>query len=401
MTNRSLVVALSLFLALITACTNSPGLPPAPDPRPTEVSSIPPTTIPQVPAPSPETVRHIGKLSLPLTLHRPRAAHTATRLADGRVLITGGFRSAGTAEIPIRSAEIFDPQTMNFTPVSDMIEARAGHTATLLPDGRVLIAGGWGEDGRLSTVELFDPPRNQFSAAASMSAPRAGMTATLLPDGRVLFAGGDLARNQPQLIAEIYDPQTNRFVPSGELNHGRFSHTATLLPDGLVLIAGGRSDNEGTVLTEAEIYDPASEKFVLAGRASRVRHKHAAILLQDGRVLIAGGSDAHDWEGQYRSAEIYDPQTGTFTPTADLHNARFKLRDAALLLNDGTVLIGGGHRQLELFNPQSAEFTEVGQVADDYYFATLTHLQDNRVLIVGGYNGDIQPNSSAWIYDYN
>src|SRR5688572_15927297 len=130
-------------------------------------------------------------LSPSLKMNIERAAHTATLLPAGKVLIAGGFREEGTSEIAIASAELFDPATNTFIAISDMNGPRDGHTATLLPNGKVLIAGGWNQTGRTATAELYDPQTRTFSYTGSMSTPRQGMTATLLKDGRVLIAGGD------------------------------------------------------------------------------------------------------------------------------------------------------------------------------------------------------------------
>jgi N-acetylneuraminic acid mutarotase len=223
------------------------------------------------------------------------------------------------------------------------------------------------------------------------------MTATLLEDGRVLIAGGESARNTPQLIAEIYDPATNTFIQTGNLNRGRFAHTATLLNDGNVLFIGGSSGNS-TVLASAEIYDPTTGTSTPTGDLSLVRYKHAAVLLQDGKVLVLGGSDENDWNGQYTSAEVYDPSTDTFTRTADLNQERFKLADAVVLLNNGDVLVGGGNRQVEIYDARNQRFVPGEKLDDDYYSSVLTRLQDGRVLITGGYNSQIQPSDKAWIY---
>jgi WD40 repeat protein len=328
-----------------------------------------------------------------------RAAHTATRLQDGRVLIAGGFREEGTSEIAIASAEIFDPQANTFTPTSDMNEPRDGHTATLLPlaDGKVLIAGGWNQHGRSSTAELYDPQTGTFEYTGSLMSPRQGMTATLLPGGLVLIAGGDSARNSLQIMAELYDPTTKTFTPAGTLNQGRMAHTATLLPDGRVLLVGGASDN-GEVLASAEIYDPATGQFTLTAEANLVRYKHTAVLLRDGNVLILGGSNEKDWTGKYDSAEIYDAQAGTFAQVARMNQERFKLAEAAVLLPNGNVLVGGGDRQLEIFDSHSRTFLTAGALDDDYYYSVLTSLQNGQVLITGGYNGDILPSDKAWLY---
>lgn len=339
-----------------------------------------------------------GSLSTTPRMNTGRAAHTATLLPDGKVLIAGGFREEGTREVAIASAEIYDPAMNRFSPTGEMIEARSGHTATLLPNGLVLIAGGWGVNSILASAELYDSQTGQFQQAASLSAPRAGMTATLLQDGRVLIVGGESEHNMSQLAAEIYDPATDRFTLSGNLNTGRAAHTATLLKDGRVLLTGG-STGENTVLSSAEVYDPASQEFRYAGEMNMVRHKHAAVLLEDGDVLVIGGSNEDDWSGKYNSAEIFSASREVFNLTDDLHRERFKLTEAAVLLRDGNVLIGGGHRQIELFDAPSQRFIAEGSLDNDYYFSVITMLQDGRVLITGGYDASIQPSDKAWIYD--
>jgi WD40 repeat protein len=326
-----------------------------------------------------------------------RAAHTATLLPDGKVLIAGGFRQEGTREIAIASVEIYDPDTNTFTPTGEMNEARSGHTATLLPNGLVLIVGGWGVNSLLATAELYDPQLGQFRLAASLSAPRAGMTATLLQDGQVLIAGGDSDNRTSQLVAELYNPGTDSFTQGASLKAGRSAHTATLMNDGSVLLVGGNS-SDCIVLASAEIYLPATGEFSAAGELSKVRHKHAAVKLENGDVLVIGGSDQDDWCGKYASTELYSPGSGSFTRAADLHRERFKLSEASVLLMDGSVLVGGGNRQVELFDAQSQRFTLVGSLDDDYYFSVLTMLLDGRVLITGGYDASIQPTDKAWIY---
>jgi WD40 repeat protein len=267
----------------------------------------------------------------------------------------------------------------------------------VLPNGKVLIVGGWGALARTATAELYDPQTGEFNYTASMLGPRAGMTATLLKDGRVLIVGGESARNRPQLVAEIYDPGMNAFVPTGSLNSGRFAHTATLLNDGTVLVAGGGSGGD-SVLSGAEIYDPLTGQFRLTGSLSRVRYKHAAILLPDGNVLVMGGSNQNDWQGKYTSTEIYDAKVGTFASAVDLNSERFKLADAVVLLNDGNVLVGGGNRQLEIFDTRSSRFILSKRLDNHYYSAVLTLLKDGRVLITGGYDPGIQPTDQTWIY---
>ena len=129
-----------------------------------------------------------------------------------------------------------------------------------------------------------------------------------------------------------------------------------------------------------------------------IRYKHSAVLLEDGNVLVLGGSNQNDWSGKYNSAEIYDFKTGTFIRIPDMNGKRFKLADAAVLLPDGNVLIGGGNRQIEIFDVQNQRFILGDTLDDDYFYSVLTRLQNGQVLITGGYDPNIEPSDKAWLY---
>jgi len=325
----------------------------------------------------------------------PRSGHTATLLPDGKVLIAGGMRRNQDF---YRSTELYDPATGKFQGTGEMSIARVGHIAVLLRSGKVLIAGGWIGHGTTDSAELYDPATGRFTAISKMTTRRAGLSATLLTNGDVLLAGGGDHDGPDGAIgsAEIFHGDTLRFQPTGSLHRPRSGHTATLLHDGRVLIAGGGS---GGLIAAAELYDPKTGTFSQTGNLITARHKHTAGLLPDGRVLIAGGSDERDWHGTMSSAEIYDPRTGKFTATSPLNDSRFKLPNESVLLASGKLLVAGGSREVEIFDPASGKFLlAAGQMNDERHFMTETKLRDGSVLLAGGYPNNDQATPQTWIY---
>ena len=225
------------------------------------------------------------------TMSVERRGHTATRLADGRVLIAGGDNDNGA----LNQAELYDPAPATFSAAGNMDSARADHSATLLTDGRVLIAGGRNGGASLATTEIFDPATGAFSSGPSLGAARAGHSATLLANGRVLIAGGDSNGS-----AEVFDPATGTFAAAGSLGVARSMHSAALLQDGRVLVVGGR-DGSGNELGSGEIFDTPASTFWTIANALKVTRVHAHLhVLFDGKVQIIGGNN----DG---SMEIYDP----------------------------------------------------------------------------------------------
>jgi hypothetical protein len=339
-------------------------------------------------------------------MHIARASHTSTLLPNGMVLIAGGFAGSGAELHPYASAELYDPQVGRFRTAGPMVGGRSGHTATLLRNAKVLITGGWaGRYEAHQTAELYDPATDRFSSTGRMLTARADSTAALLADGRVLICGGVDRGMNALSSAELYDPATGTFIPTGSMNepHGA-AHTATVLKDGRVLIAGGGSGRypSQSIYRSAEIYDPATGKFTSTGQMTAARHKHAAVLLPDGRILIVGGSDNRDWQGQYSSAELYNPRTGTFTTTRSMGATRFKLPDAVVLLASGKVLIAGGSSFAEIYDPGENAFHKTGGgLGTAHFFASATLLRDGKALITGGYfesSGGLPSAANAWIY---
>jgi hypothetical protein len=251
-----------------------------------------------------------------------RAEAAAVRLADGRVLVAGG-RSEG---IPRSSAELYDSASGTFTYVDSMSVARISPAAARLADGRVLIVGGHDGTHLHATAELYDPRSGEFVATGRMSAAQLG-TATLLPDGRVLMIGTS--------SVEVYDPATESFMPTGSLAVARYGHATTLLSNGRVLVTGG-VDGDHNPVADAEVYDPAAGAFRFGGRMLNPRSQHAAVALPDGAVLALGGRNA---SGVLRSAEVYDPATGAFSAEASLVEAR--MNPIVSALPDGVLIAGG------------------------------------------------------------
>lgn len=346
---------------------------------------------------APGTMKPVGNMI------NARFGHTATLLKDGRVLVAGGHEKTGNI---LDNAELYDPKTQQFSETGAMATKRVGHTATLLPDGKVLITGGSTEEffvGALASAELFDPTTGTFTSASPMNFRRLAHRATLLKSGKVLITGGQGNEWANLDSSEIYDPDKNTFTPAASMNEKRADHTATLLADGRVLVTGGAEGRSHpvNVSASAETYDPASNSFTRAGSMSVVRYKHSAELMPDGKVIVIGGSNAMMWNGQYASAEFFDPATGKFTSTGKLNTARYKIRDAVVLLHNGKILVAGGGRA-EIYDPTTGLFGAVkGGMGTTRYYATATLLTTGEALIVGGYSsetGNMPANASAWIY---
>ena len=322
-----------------------------------------------------------------------RFDHAAVLLPTGRVLIVGGLERNGVTQ---PSAELFDLTTGRFIATGRPLAQHGwGVTATLLRNGKVLVAGGgsFGCDSPCSTAsaELYDPATETFAFTGKMTVPRAEARAALLRSGEVLLVGGTpVTESNPVLSAELYHPSTGTFTSLGA-THLFDATQIILLTDGKALVVS----SSGT-----DLYDPSTGRFTSTGTMTLPRTKFGGALLPDGRVLIAGGQVGGAWGTRTTSTQIYDPQTGRFAPGPQLNEDRFKLSKAVVSLKDGRVLIAGGAERPEVYDPNSGIFVPVGGVTlDGFCFSTATLLSDGRVLLAGGY---AKPGGSgvnhAWLY---
>ena len=337
-----------------------------------------------------------GGLTPAAALSTPRAAHASTVSGADLLLIGGCVRDGCDPGPASATVDIIGPDGARR--IGRLGQPRVQPSAAVLPDGRVLVIGGWVNGRVAASTELFDPRNGASSPGPTLATPRSSAMVTPLKDGRVLIAGG-FDGTWPLATAEIYDPATGALRPTGGLLHARSGATATRLADGRVLIAGGGTgDREDRVaLASAELYDPAAGAFRETGALSEPRYKHGAVALPDGEVLVIGGADQRDYTGKISTVERFDPRTGRWRLAGRLTRGRFKLADASVLLPTGKVLVAGDSEQPELFDPATGQAALLPTSLEGRWNYLTAAWVGGRVVLAGGYTeGTIRLSSRVW-----
>jgi hypothetical protein len=335
------------------------------------------------------------------TMDAPHAYHTATLLPDGDVLIVGGGGAGSVEDGDVTGggsagATLYDPATSLWRSIVPMSTPRVDHTATLLDSGQVLVTGGSDD----ASAELYDPGLGGWILVPSMNVARRGHAAASLPGGQILVSGGT---GPPSLsTAELYDPTAHQWARAPPMSVPCMFHAAALLDSGKVLVTGGlETSGPVTALPTAQVYDLTANTWTsTASGMSFARASHTETRLQNGTVLVAGGNAALGIPTA--TSEVYDPGAGTWT-TAWMSVTR--AHHTATLLDSGQVLVAGGTTDgvvaigsAEIYQPGPRSWTPAGQMSVSRQHHTATLLQDGRVLCTGGEDADVAL-ASAELYD--
>ncbi|MBN8231857.1 kelch-like protein [Corallococcus macrosporus] len=328
-----------------------------------------------------------------------RLMHTATLLQDGRVLVVGGYNTDTSARDALALAELYDPVTGTWQSTGSMAVPRRNHTATLLPDGRVLVTGGHlnTNTNSYASAELYDPKSGIWTSAGGMFTARDYHHAVLLGTGQVLVLGGEQWQGGTRTklaSAELFDPATHQWTPTGNLTVPRYFAAASLLPSGQVLVTGGEGAQGGQVAT-AELYTPATGTWKPTGSMAVSRRYHTQTTLPDGRVLVTSGYGSPSSTSWTRTAELYTPATGVWSSAGNLAYGR--VDHTATVLPSGRVLVVGGFAYItngsyhtntaEIFDPALGTWTTTSRMLIEREGHTATLLPTGKLLVAGGYYG--------------
>ncbi len=344
------------------------------------------------PAPLTITALTAGTWSTPSAMVAVRVRPSTTLLSNGKVLVAGGY-SGTTSSTTQATAELYNPATDTWSAAASMSTPRWMPGTALLPNGKVLVAGGGSTNGSaLASAELYDPATNTWSSAGNMSAGRWLPSTILLQNGKVLVVGGTFATT----VAQLFDPATNTWSSAGSPGIALQGQRAVLLPSGQVLVTGGENPTENYVAS-CELYDPTTNTWTNAAPMANIRSEHSITLLQNGKVLVAGGFTGSFVGTAINSAEIYNPLTNTWSSAGSLAIAR--ARQSAALLPNGQVLVMGGENSTgtltsaELYNPSGNTWLPAAPMATSRDFLTSRLLPNGEVLVVGG-NASSNPGNS-------
>jgi N-acetylneuraminic acid mutarotase len=340
-------------------------------------------------------------------MRSPRDGHTATLLINGKVLVAGGTNNGAA----LSSAELYNRSTGAWAPTGSMNVARTLARAVLLSNGSVLVIGGCINDCLSSTTksaELYNPSTGTFTSTGSMIQARAEFAVTLLANGQVLVAGGCTAYDANGCLAttnkaEIYDPTAGTWKATAALRAARHAMTAMRLSSGKVLVAGGAT-SASDALNSTEIYDPIAKTWTLGSKMITARSDYASIMLGTGQVLFMGGENINGFS--ISNAELYNPSSGKFTATGRMTATREE--QTAVLLANGKVLVSGGNRitsttqtplaSAEVYDPTTGTWTATGTMSTARSGHTSTVLTNGQVLNAGGSDA-VNELSSAELYN--
>ena len=355
--------------------------------------------VPFVDAPAGAQTSPEGVWEVTGRMTEPRYDHSLTLLRDGRVLAAGGRTQAPAPLVIFNTAEIYDPVTEQWTPTGSMNDHRFQHTATLLSDGRVLVAGGFGgtpvgsganAQPVVDTAEIYDPATGQWTRTGNLNVRRALHTAERLPDGRVLVAGGRTCDQPPpatcnfQFVtntAEVYDPATGRWTLTGSMSAPRHTTASVVLPDGRVLVPAG-FQGTGAPSNGGDVYNPATGTWGPISPLNVARSRQGAMLLPDGRVMVALGFPAT------QTTEIYNPATNSWTFAAPLPGFPSRFNFAYAVLPNGKVLLASGQtfppggitRRSDVYDPTTDQWLPGGEMNDVH--ATSSSLSNSYEAVV-------------------